>query len=70
MPVLLLPLAGWALSLQLVSGEVWTLLALVAAVVAAVLAWICVRTGKECPVSSLGVFLLLAAPRFSAPSSR
>jgi cytochrome d ubiquinol oxidase subunit II len=60
LPVLLLPLAGWAVSLQLLSGEAWTVTAVAAAVAAAVLAWHFARQGAEGRAFvSLGAFLLL-----------
>ena len=62
LPVLLLPMAGWAVSLQLLSGEAWTIAAVVAAVVAAVLAWNFARKGAEGRAfMSLGAFLLLGS---------
>ena len=39
LPVLLLPIAGWAISVQLLSGKAWTCAAVAAAVVAAAFAW-------------------------------
>ncbi len=70
LPVLLLPIAGWAVSLQLLSGEIWTVLAVAAAVVAAVVAWNFARRGAEgrafCPWARSCCW---AAPRFSAPHS-
>ncbi|MFJ5698833.1 cytochrome d ubiquinol oxidase subunit II [Arthrobacter sp. NPDC093139] len=59
LPVLLLPMAGWALSVQLLSGELWTMAALVLAVVAAVAAWFLARKAHEGRAFlATGVFLL------------
>jgi cytochrome d ubiquinol oxidase subunit II len=59
LPVLLLPMAGWALSVQLLSGELWTMTALVLAVVAAVAAWFLARKAHEGRAFlAIGVFLL------------
>lgn len=59
LPVLLLPLAGWAVSVQLLSGEAWTVAVLAVAVVAAVLAWFQARSGNEGRAFlAVGVFLL------------
>ena len=58
-PVLLLPLAAWAVSVQLLSGEPWTWGAVVVAVVAAVAAWSFARSGSEGKAFlALGVFLV------------
>ena len=62
LPVLLLPMAGWAVSLQLLSGEAWTLAAVAAACIAAVLAWRSARKGAEGKAFvGLGAFLLLGS---------
>jgi len=59
LPVLLLPLAGWAVSVQLLSGEAWTVAVLTVAVVAAVVAWFQARSGNEGRAFlAVGVFLL------------
>ena len=59
LPVLLLPLAGWAVSVQLLSGEAWTVAVLAVAVVAAVAAWFQARSGNEGRAFlAVGVFLL------------
>ena len=59
LPVLLLPMAGWAISVQLLSGEPSTLAALVLAVLAAVAAWFLARKGSEGRAFlATGVFLL------------
>jgi cytochrome bd ubiquinol oxidase subunit II len=59
LPVLLLPLAGWAVSVQLLSGEAWTVAVLAVAVVAAVVAWFQARSGNEGRAFlAVGVFLL------------
>ena len=47
LPVLLLPMAAWAVSVQLLFGKTWTLALLAAAVFAAGTAWIQARKGKE-----------------------
>ncbi|MDQ0078142.1 cytochrome d ubiquinol oxidase subunit II [Arthrobacter oryzae] len=62
LPVLVLPIAGWAISVQLLSGEAWTMAAVAAAVVAAAFAWHFGRNGLEGRAFlSLGVFLLLGS---------
>lgn len=62
LPVLLLPMAGWAASVQLLSGEAWTLVLLAAAVVAAAAAWLQGRKGNEGRAFlAVGVFLLCGA---------
>jgi cytochrome d ubiquinol oxidase subunit II len=59
LPVLLLPLAGWAVSVQLLSGEAWTVAVLAVAVAAAVVAWFQARSGNEGRAFlAVGVFLL------------
>ena len=47
LPVLLLPLAGWAVSIQLLAGKPWTFAAVAAAVVAAAAAWFLARAGRR-----------------------
>jgi cytochrome d ubiquinol oxidase subunit II len=62
LPVLLLPMAGWAISVQLLGGELWTYAAVAAAVIAAALAWQFARKGLEGRAFlSLGGFLLLGS---------
>jgi len=46
-PVLLLPIVAWVLVIQFTNGKLWTLLLVVAAVVAIVWAWISARAGRE-----------------------
>ncbi|XAS69023.1 cytochrome d ubiquinol oxidase subunit II [Micrococcaceae bacterium Sec5.7] len=59
LPVLLLPIAGWAVSMQLLSGEAWTFAAVAVAVLAAVAAWLLARRGFEGRAFlALGVFLV------------
>ena len=60
LPVLLLPIAGWAIVMQFQGGKAWTIAAVVAAVVAAAAAWNFARGGAEGKAfHSLGVFLVL-----------
>ncbi|WP_427174402.1 cytochrome d ubiquinol oxidase subunit II [Arthrobacter sp. 92] len=62
LPVLLLPMAGWAISIQVLDGKIWTLAILAAAVVAAAIAWYFARKGLEGKAFlSLGAFLLLGS---------
>ena len=62
LPVLLLPMAGWAVSVQLLSGEAWTVVLLAAAVVAEAAAWLQGREGNEGRAFlAVGVFLLCGA---------
>jgi cytochrome d ubiquinol oxidase subunit II len=62
LPVLLLPMAGWAVSVQLLSGEAWTVVLLAAAVVAAAAAWLQGRKGNEGRAFlAVGGFLLCGA---------
>ena len=59
LPVLLLPMAGWAVSVQLLFGKPWTLALLAAAVLAAAAAWIQARKGKEgTAFLATGIFLV------------
>jgi cytochrome d ubiquinol oxidase subunit II len=62
LPVLLLPISGWAVSVQLRSGELLTWAAVLLAVAAAVTAWVLARKGSEGRAfMALGAFLLLGA---------
>lgn len=62
LPMLLLPLAGWALSIQFMAGGLWTWTALIVAVVAAVAAWFLARGGAEGRAfMAMGAFLLLGS---------
>ncbi|CAH0132741.1 Cytochrome bd-I ubiquinol oxidase subunit 2 [Arthrobacter sp. Bi83] len=62
LPVLLLPMAGWAISVQLLSGELWTVAILAVAVGAAATAWLQGRKGNEgLAFLAVGVFLLCGA---------
>ena len=59
LPVLLLPMAGWAIGVQVLSGKAWTLFVLAVAVVAAAVAWAQARKGNEGRAFlAIGVFLL------------
>ncbi|MFP3462888.1 cytochrome d ubiquinol oxidase subunit II [Arthrobacter globiformis] len=59
LPLLLLPMAGWAIGVQVLSGKAWTLAVLAVAVVAAVVAWAQARKGNEGRAFlATGVFLL------------
>lgn len=60
LPVLLLPIAGWALSIQLLDGKTWTWVALAVALVAGGAAWYLGRRGLEGrSFAALGLFLAL-----------
>lgn len=60
LPVLLLPLAAWAVVIQFMEGKLWTWAAVLVAVVAAVAAWFFGRRGAEGRAFiAMGVFLLL-----------
>ena len=62
LPVLLLPLAAWALVIQFLEGKPWTWAAVVLAVVAAVAAWFQARRGAEGHAFiAMGAFLLLGS---------
>jgi cytochrome d ubiquinol oxidase subunit II len=62
LPWLLLPMAGWAVSIQFLDGKPWTWAAVAVAVVAAAAAWFLARTGAEGKAFlTLGVFLLLGS---------
>ncbi|ALV40135.1 cytochrome C oxidase assembly protein [Pseudarthrobacter sulfonivorans] len=62
LPVLLLPLAGWALILQFLEGKPWTWVAVIVAVVAAAAAWFLARRGSEGRAfMAMGAFLLLGS---------
>jgi cytochrome d ubiquinol oxidase subunit II len=62
LPVLLLPMAGWALSIQVLDGKLWTWAAAALAVVAAAMAWMMARKGAEGRAFvALGGFLLLGS---------
>ncbi len=62
LPVLLLPLAGWAVSVQVLSGKPWTFAAVALAVVAAAAAWSLARKGAEGRAfAALGAFLVLGS---------
>jgi cytochrome d ubiquinol oxidase subunit II len=62
LPVLLLPLAGWALIIQFLEGNPWTWAAVIVAVVAAGAAWFLARRGSEGRAfMAMGVFLLLGS---------
>jgi cytochrome d ubiquinol oxidase subunit II len=60
LPVLLLPIAAWALSIQVLDGKAWTWAAVLLAVAAAAAAWVFARRGAEGRAFlALGVFLVL-----------
>lgn len=62
LPFLLLPLAGWAVAVQAVTGNIWTVSAVVFAAVCAVWAWRSARRGNEGRAFvGLGAFLLLGS---------
>lgn len=60
LPVLLLPIAAWALSIQVLGGKAWTWAAVLLAVAAAAAAWVLARRGAEGKAFlALGAFLVL-----------
>ncbi|BCW18938.1 cytochrome c oxidase assembly protein [Arthrobacter sp. NtRootA9] len=60
LPVLLLPIAAWALSIQVLDGAVWTWALVLLAVAAAATAWVLARKGSEGRAFlALGAFLVL-----------
>ncbi|WP_258805631.1 cytochrome d ubiquinol oxidase subunit II [Pseudarthrobacter sp. NS4] len=60
LPVLLLPIAAWALSIQVMEGKPWTWAAVLLAVAAAARAWALARSGAEGKAFlALGAFLVL-----------
>lgn len=60
LPVLLLPIAAWALAIQWEAGKPWTWTALLLAVAAAAAAWLLARKGSEGRAFlALGAFLVL-----------
>jgi cytochrome d ubiquinol oxidase subunit II len=62
LPWLLLPMAGWAVSIQFLDGKPWTWAAVAVAVAAAAAAWFLARRGAEGKAFlALGVFLLLGS---------
>ncbi|HCC38426.1 MAG TPA: cytochrome d ubiquinol oxidase subunit II, partial [Arthrobacter bacterium] len=62
LPVLLLPLAGWALIVQFLEGKPWTWVAVIVAVVAAAAAWFLARRGSEGRAfMAMGAFLVLGS---------
>ncbi|MDQ0634485.1 cytochrome d ubiquinol oxidase subunit II [Arthrobacter pascens] len=62
LPLLLLPMAGWALSIQLLDGKPWTWALAALAVLAASAAWMLARQGAEGRAfMALGGFLLLGS---------
>jgi cytochrome d ubiquinol oxidase subunit II len=62
LPVLLLPLAGWAVSVQVMAGKPWTLAAVALAILAAAAAWFLARKGSEGRAfAALGAFLVLGS---------
>ena len=62
MPLLVLPLAAWAVIVQVQTGEAWTWAVLVLAVFAAVAAWVATRAGREgWAFTAFSGFLVLGA---------
>jgi cytochrome d ubiquinol oxidase subunit II len=62
LPVLLLPIAGWALSIQFLDGKAWTWALVLLAVAAAAAAWAMARKGAEGKAFvALGAFLVLGS---------
>jgi cytochrome d ubiquinol oxidase subunit II len=62
LPLLLLPLAGWALAIQFLDGKAWTWAAVLLAVLSAVGAWLLARKGSEGRAfMALGAFLVLGS---------
>jgi cytochrome d ubiquinol oxidase subunit II len=62
LPVLLLPLAAWALTIQFLHGKLWTWALVLLAVAAAAAAWTSARKGAEGKAfSALGAFLALGS---------
>ncbi|MGW9403583.1 cytochrome d ubiquinol oxidase subunit II [Arthrobacter sp. NPDC055585] len=62
LPLGILPLALWAVGVQFLSGELFSLIPLAVAVVAVVVAWLMAYRGKEgLSFALLGVFLLAGA---------
>ncbi|PNI07991.1 cytochrome d ubiquinol oxidase subunit II [Arthrobacter sp. AFG7.2] len=60
LPVLLLPIAAWALSIQFLDGNPWTWALVLLAVAAAAAAWTCARKAAEGKAFlALGAFLVL-----------
>jgi cytochrome bd ubiquinol oxidase subunit II len=60
LPVLLLPIAAWALSIQFLDGKPWTWALVLAAVAAAAAAWVMARKEAEGKAFlALGAFLVL-----------
>jgi cytochrome d ubiquinol oxidase subunit II len=62
LPVLLLPIAAWAVSIQVTEGKPWTWAAVLLAVAAAAIAWALARSGAEGKAFlALGTFLVLGS---------
>lgn len=62
LPVLLLPIAAWALVIQWQAGKAWTWAAVLLAVAAAAAAWLLARKGSEGRAFlALGAFLVLGS---------
>lgn len=60
LPVLLLPIAAWAVSVQVLDGKAWTWTAVLLAVAAACAAWLFARRGAEGKAfAAMGLFLVL-----------
>jgi cytochrome bd ubiquinol oxidase subunit II len=62
LPVLLLPIAAWALTVQFLEGKLWTWALVLLAVAAAAAAWAMARKGAEGKAfAALGAFLALGS---------
>ncbi len=70
LPVLLLPIAAWALSIQFLDGKPWTWAAVLLAVAAAVAAWLLARRAPKARRSlAMGLSWSWARRPFSARCS-
>ncbi len=70
-PFAVLPMFGWMVAVQFLSGKPWTWALVAAAIVAVVLAWRLARAGSEGRAfSALGAFIVCATARSSELPSR